>query len=146
MTEDDKENRQLVRFGKTTLVEIKPGQSTLPIDTAAEWSNTYILINDIISLLKDDITVETFIDDEGNTKTRHHIPSQLLQWVQTNIKMREQIWKMMGGEARVEGQKQHARNMADLIFQMGKDAKTRDELDEKIKIVIDAEFADEYVG
>ena len=115
------ENNAIDEFKYTSLVEIKPGKSNLMIDTAKEWQKGFVLVNSIVARLGEDIWDEQFEDDNGNTHTRTHINQQLLPWVQERRRLMEQFWKISGGEAVVEGQKQAYRNLADMIFSARQD-------------------------
>ena len=143
MTVDEDIKHPLAKFENTILVEIKPGESTLPIETAAEWSKGFMLINKVISEIVKDTFIEDYIDEAGDERRSTHIHPQLLSFLQERRRLQDQIWKFVGGEAVVEGKKQAMRNMADIIFGLGKNAKMREEKKEEIKKMIEVEFTNE---
>lgn len=144
MSKEKEQKLALTNFERTVLVEIKPGKSTLPIDTASEWTKGFMLVNQVISELLADTFIEEYVDEVGSNRRQTHIHPQLLPFIQERRRLQEQIWKLMGGEAVVEGKKQVMKNLADMIFEMGKDIKTREENKDEIKNIIEAEFDDEY--
>ena len=143
MSEKKEEKHPIEKFKSTVLLNIDAGKSTLPIDTAAEWNKGYVLINEVIYRLYNDTYTEDFIDEIGEKRKQTHIHNQLLPFLQERRRMQEQIWKLMGGEAVVEGQKQVMRNIADMIFNIGKDPKLRESNKDKIKEIIETEFNNE---
>lgn len=137
---ETKENKD---FDETALMKIEKGQSTLPIQVAAEWTKGYKLINKVISMMNADTFVETYEDDVGKDRRRTHIHSQLLPFLQERRRMADQIWKFVGGEAINEGRKKIMHNMADIIFQMTQDddflEKHKDKIQDILEIVPDAD-------
>ena len=62
------EETALEKFEYTTLVKINPKQSTLPIDTAAEWTKGYMLINWVLLELAKDTYIEHYRDELGKKR------------------------------------------------------------------------------
>jgi len=61
MTKQEEETA-IEEFKYTTLVKIDPGESTLPIDTVAEWFKGFELVNQVIYLLFISNLTEDWID------------------------------------------------------------------------------------
>ena len=141
-SEDPQENpiEEIEAFEYTTLVKINPGQSTLPIDTAAEWNKGYMLVNSVILELAQDTYIETYEDEVGETRRRTHVNPQLLSFLQERRKLADQIWKISGGEAIIEGKKELYRKQADLIFQMSQDRDFKKKHRGKIEKILEAEL------
>lgn len=146
MSDNDDQEHSLANFDRTVLLKIKPGKSTLPIETAAEWTKGFMLVNKVISELLGDTFVEKYTDETGNERSQTHIHPQLLPFIQERRRLQDQIWKLLGGEAVVEGKKQAMKNLADMIFHLGKDAKNREANKQKIKEIIEVELEDEFNG
>ena len=112
------EETAITAFEYTTLVKINPKQSTLPIDTTAEWTKGYMLINSLLYELAKDTYTEKYKDELGEERRLTHVHPQLLAFMQERRRLQDQIWKISGGEAVNEGKKEFFRKQADFIFQI----------------------------
>ena len=130
-------------FEYTTLVKINPKQSTLPIDTAAEWTKGYMFLNSVLLELAKDTFVEEYIDEIGEQRRRTHIHPQMLPFMQERRRLQEQIWKISGGEAVNEGKKEFFKKQADFIFQMSQDVEFKDKHKDSVRKIIEAEVYEE---
>ena len=142
MAEQVKETA-IEKFKYTTLVKINPKQSTLPIDTAAEWTKGYMLINFVLLELAKDIYVEEYRDETGKKRRLTHVHPQMLPFMQERRKLQEQIWKISGGEAVNEGKKEFFKKQADFIFQMSQDLDFKDEHRNAVRKILEAEIYEE---
>jgi len=142
MMTEDKED-EIEKFEYTTLVKINPKQSTLPIDTAAEWTKGYMFLNMVLLELAKDTHVEEFVDEVGHERRRTHIHPQMLPFLQERRRLQEQIWKISGGEAVNEGKKEFFKKQADFIFQMSQDVDFKDKHRDKVKKILEAEIYEE---
>lgn len=138
-----KDGEALQKFEYTTLVKINPKQSTLPIDTAAEWTKGYMLINLVLLELAKDTYIEHYRDELGKKRRITHVHPQMLAFFQERRKLQEQIWKISGGEAVNEGKKEFFKKQADFIFQMSQDIEFKDKHRDTIKKVLEAELYEE---
>jgi len=127
-------------FKYTALVKINPKQSTLPIDTTAEWTKGYMLINMILLELARDTYTETYTDEFGEERRLTHVHPQMLSFLQERRRLQEQIWKISGGEAVIEGKKELFKKQADLIFQMSQDHAFKERHKDKVQKIIEAEI------
>ncbi len=118
---EDTEEDAIEEFDTTVLVRINPKESTLPIDTAAEWTKGFSLINTLIKELADHRYTEEFFDEGGKKRSRVMMHPQLLGYMQERRHMIDQIFKLMGGEVANEFKKEGAKKLADFIFQMQMD-------------------------
>jgi len=146
MTEQEEiveKEEALKEFEYTTLVKINPKESTLPIDTAAEWTKGYMLINFVLLELAKDIYIEHYIDEFGKDRRLTHLHPQMLQFFQERRKLQEQIWKISGGEAVNEGKKEFFKKQADFIFQMSQDLEFKDKHRGSVKKILEAEIFEE---
>jgi hypothetical protein len=142
MTEQVKETA-IKKFEYLTLVKINPGESTLPIDTVAEWSKAFGLVNYVIYLLGKSIYIEEYRDELGVMRELPKIHPQLLSFMQERRKLQDQMWKISGGEARNEGKKEFFRKQADFIFQMSQDNDFKEKHKESMKKILEAEIYEE---
>ena len=142
MTEQEEEN-PIEEFKYTALVKINPKQSTLPIDTAAEWTKGYMLLNMTLLELAKDTYTEEYIDEVGAKRRRTHVNPQLLPFLQERRRLQEQIWKISGGEAVIEGKKELFKKQADLIFQMSQDYDFKKKYKHKVEKILEAEIFEE---
>lgn len=142
MTEQKEEYpiEEVEEFKYTTLVKINPKQSTLPIDTTAEWTKGYMLINLILLELAKDTYTETFTDETGETRRRTHVHPQLLSFEVERRKLQDQIWKISGGEAVLEVKKELFKKEAELIFQMSQDRDFKKKYRGKIEEILETEI------
>lgn len=115
-------------FDTTVLVRINPRESTLPIDTSAEWTKGFSLINTLIKELSDHRYIEEFEDNGGVKRTRPMMHPQLLGYMQERRHMMDQIFKFMGGEVANELKKESAKKLAGFLFNL-----QIDEIKEKYK-------------
>lgn len=118
---EDSEESAIEEFDTTVLVRINPKESTLPIDTAAEWTKGFSLINTLIKELADHRYIEEFEDSSGVKRTRPMLHPQLLGYMQERRHMIDQIFKVMGGEVANEFKKEGAKKLADFLFQLQMD-------------------------
>ena len=102
---------------KTFLVQINPGQSTLPIDVASTWTQGFLYINKILEMIDKDTFVETFLDETGKDRRQTHIHPLLLPMMQERRRMIEQVWKISGGEIMNEAKKTIVKSFAKQIFE-----------------------------
>jgi hypothetical protein len=143
MTEQTAETEELDEvkpFEYTTLVKINPKQSTLPIDTASEWTKGYMFLNMILLELAKDTYVEKYKDELGKQRRITHIHPQMLSFLQERRRLQEQIWKISGGEAVNEGKKEFFKKQADFIFQMSQDVEFKEKHKDEIKKVLEADL------
>ena len=138
-TEEDPQEYPIEEFRYTTLVRINPKQSTLPIDTAAEWKKGYELINVILYKIAKDTYTENYIDETGKKRRLTHVHPQLLSFIQERRRLQDQIWKISGGEAVMEVKKELFKKEAELIFQMSQDRDFKKKYKGKIEKVLEAE-------
>ena len=144
MTEQTEiEENAIEKFEYLTLVKINPGESTLPIDTVAEWSKAFGLVNYVIYLMGKSIYVEEYKDELGVMREIPKIHPQLLPFIQERRKLQDQMWKISGGEARNEGAKEFFRKQADFIFQMSQDNDFKEKHKENMKKILEAEIYEE---
>jgi len=115
-------------FDTTVLVRINPRESTLPIDTSAEWTKGFSLINTLIKELSDHRYIEEFEDNSGVKRTRPMMHPQLLGYMQERRHMMDQIFKFLGGEVANELKKESAKKLAGFLFNL-----QIDEIKEKYK-------------
>ena len=127
-------------FEYTTLVKINPKESTLPIDTVAEWQKGFGLVNYVIYLLGKSIRVEKYTNEFGDEVEEPKIHPQLLSFMQERRKLQDQMWKISGGEARNEGKKEFFKKQADFIFQMSQDEDFKDKHRNTVKKILEAEL------
>jgi len=106
------------KFDTTILVKINPKESSLPIDTAAEWTKGFGLINTLVKELVDNRYIEEFEDSGGKRRKRAMLHPQLLGYIQERRKMIDQIFKLSGGELFNEVKKESVKKMAGFIFDM----------------------------
>jgi len=138
-----KQEEAIEEFKYTTLVKINPGESTLPIDTVAEWSKGFGLVNYVIYLLSKSIYIEEYIDELGKDRAVPKIHPQLLAFMQERRKLQDQMWKISGGEARMEGKKELYKKEADFIFQMSQDNEFKEKHKKSIRKILEAEIYEE---
>ena len=142
MTEQEEETA-IEEFKYTTLVKINPGESTLPIDTVAEWFKGFDLVNHVIYLLSKSTYTDVWIDETGEERKIPKVHPLLLPFMQERRKLQDQIWKIGGGEALMEGKKEFFKKQADLIFQMSQDEEFKEKHKAKVQKIIEAEIFEE---
>ena len=130
-------------FKYTTLVKINEHESNLPIDTVAEWFKGFDLVNHVIYLLSKSTYTEEWRDETGEVREIPKVHPLLLPFMQERRKLQDQIWKIGGGEAIMEGKKELFRKQADLIFQMSQDNDFKEKYKEKVQKIIEAEIFEE---
>lgn len=144
MTEQETDLVEAIEeFKYTALVKINPKQSTLPIDTTAEWTKGYMLLNMVLLELAKDTYTEEYIDELGEKRRLTHVHPQMLSFLQERRRLQEQIWKISGGEAVLEGKKELFKKQADLIFQMSQDHAFKEKHKSKVQKIIEAEIFEE---
>lgn len=139
----DQEETAIEKFEYTTLVKIDPGESTLIIDTVAEWKKGFGLVNYVIYLLSKSIYIEDYIDELGVRREMPKIHPQLLAFMQERRKLQDQMWKIGGGEAQMEGKKELYKKQADFIFEMSQDNVFKEKHKKKIRKILEAEIYEE---
>ena len=145
MTEEKEDPQEfpIEEFKYTTLVKIDPGQSTLPIDTVAEWSKGFGLVNYIIYLLSKSMYIEKYTDEFGVPREIPKIHPQLLSFMQERRKLQDQMWKIGGGEALMEAKKELYKKQADFIFQMAQDYDFKKKHEKSMRKILEAEIYEE---
>jgi len=132
----DKKPALASEFETTKLLIIDPKKSTLPVDTSAEWTKGFMLINKLIKLLADATYTEKIYDDYGEGHEKPVLHPQLLGYLQERRHMIDQIWKISGGEVINEGKKEIAKNLARAMFEIQQDGEIKDKYrQEAIKII-----------
>ena len=121
MTTVESDKNAIEKFDTTVLVRINPHESTLPVDTSAEWSKGFGLINQLVKELTDLRYVEEFEDTGGKMRKRAMLHPQLLGYIQERRKMIDQIFKLSGGELVNEINKAGAKKLANFLFEMQMD-------------------------
>lgn len=138
-----KEETAIEKFEYTTLVKINPGESTLPIDTVAEWTKGFGLVNYVIYLLSNAIRIEKYTNELGEEIEEPKIHPQLLPFMQERRRLQDQMWKISGGEARMEGKKELYKKQADFIFEMSQDNEFKEKHKKNIRKILEAEIYEE---
>ncbi len=141
--QEEIEENVIEEFKYTTLVRINPGESTLPIDTVAEWFKGFELVNHIVYLLSKATYTEKWTDETGEKREIPKVHPLLLPFIQERRKLQDQIWKIGGGEALMEGKKELFKKQADLIFQMSQDQDFKEKYKDKVQKIIEAEIFEE---
>lgn len=142
MTMVETEESAIVEFDTTMLVRINPRESSLPIDTAAEWTKGFGLINVLVKELSDHRYIEEFQDNSGVTRTRPMLHPQLLGYIQERRKMIDQIFKLSGGEIANEIKKESAKKLASFLFDMQVDG-IKEKYKKEAYEIIELEVLDE---
>ena len=137
---EDPQEYPIEEFKYTTLVKINPGESTLPIDTVAEWFKGFELVNHLIYLLSKSTYTEKWTDEFNEEHEQPKIHPLLLPFMQERRKLQDQMWKISGGEAIMEGKKELYKKQADLIFQMSQDRDFKKKHRKKIEKILEAEL------
>jgi len=137
----ESEESAIEEFDTTILVRINPRESTLPIDTSAEWTKGFGLINVLIKELSDHRYIEKFLDSNGDERTRPMMHPQLLGYIQERRKQMDQIFKFMGGEVANEVQKENAKQLAKFLFQLQTD-KIKEQYKKDAYDIIELEVSD----
>ena len=141
MSEDEEYPiEEVEEFKYTALVKINPKQSTLPIDTAAEWFKGFNLVNYIIYLLGKAIYIEEYKDELGVLRKIPKVHPQLLAYMQERRKLQDQIWKISGGEAVLEGKKEFFKKQAEFIFQMSQDKEFKKKYKSQMEKTLEVEI------
>lgn len=122
----------IISFETTELMNINPKESTLPIDTVAEWTKGFSLVNEIIHLLSEDTYLEEFEDSSGEVHTRHRINPMLLPFLKERRALMDQFYKVSGGEAVNEAKKEVSKSLANAIFNFKQDRKVNEKNREKV--------------
>ena len=135
MTMVESEDSAIMEFDTTMLVRINPRESSLPIDTAAEWKKGFGLINILIKELSDHRYIEEFEDDRGIKREKAMLHPQLLAYIGERRKMIDQIFKLSGGEIANEIKKESAKKLANFLFQMQMDEIKEEHKKEAYKII-----------
>jgi hypothetical protein len=130
-------------FETTALVRINPKEATLPIDTSAEWTKGFILVNKLIKELADVRYTESYIDEVGDKRSRMVLHPQLLGYIQERRKMIDQIWKVSGGEVVNEGKKEAIKNMARILFETQIERKTKEKYRDDVINILEVDVNDE---
>lgn len=130
-------------FETTALVRINPKEATLPIDTSAEWTKGFMLINQLIKELADIRYTESYIDETGEKRSRMVLHPQLLGYIQERRHMIDQIWKVSGGEVVNEGRKEAIKNMARILFETQVERKTKEKYRKDVINILEVEENDE---
>jgi len=129
----------LDEFEVTALIKVKPNEVTLPVDTSAEWTKGFMLVNKLIKELAEVRYKEAYIDSSGIRRERIVLHPQLLSYLQERRKLLDQIWKISGGEIINEGRKEMAKGLAKAIFEAQMDDKVKKKYEEKAKKIIEIE-------
>lgn len=130
----------IVQFCETQLINVRPGDASLPIDTSAEWTKGFQLINQLIYELYQEKYVEDFEDDNGNSRQRTRFHPQLLPLIQERRRTIDQIYKISGKEATNEVKKEFGKLAAKAIFEGTKDRDLKEKHKQTAIEIIEAEF------
>lgn len=142
MTMVETKQSAIVEFDTTMLVRINPRESSLPIDTAAEWTKGFGLINILVKELSDHRYIEEFEDNGGVKRKRPMLHPQLLGYIQERRKMIDQIFKLSGGEIDNEIKKESAKKLASFLFEMQVDG-IKEKYKKEAYNIIELEVLDE---
>lgn len=135
----DSEEDALEKFDETVLVRINPTQSTLPIDTSAEWTKGFALVNQLIKELAEERYQDTYTDELGKTHKITKLHPQLPTYIDLRRKLMDQIWKISGQEAATEVKKETAKTLAKMIFETQMDRDTKEKYRKHVEKIIEVE-------
>jgi len=132
MAEKNKKRKIIpVLTNETALVRIKPEDVTLAIEAASEMKRDFVFINNMIFLMGQDTRQEITEDEDGNKITRTIINPHIIEWVRLKNKYGNDLWKMTGGEAITEAQKEKVKIFSKILYDRYKDDPDKIEEDEK---------------
>lgn len=126
-------------FKETALLNIDLKDTTLPIDTSAEWTKGFKLVNQLIYELAKERYVEEFVDETGEARSRPVLHPQLLSYIQERRKQIDQIFRMSGGDIVNEFKKETAKKLASFVFEMQSDPKTKEQYKKEAYKIIETE-------
>jgi len=135
----DSKKDALEKFDETILVRINPAESTLPIDTSAEWTKGFALVNQIIFELAQERYQDTYTDELGNKHMITKLHPQLPTYIDLRRKLMDQIWKISGGEAVNEVKKETAKNLAKMVFETQMDKNIKEKYRKHVEKIIEVE-------
>lgn len=120
---------------ETVLVRIEAEKATLPLDTVAEVSKGFALLNKLLYEVLKDKYKDEIVDSSGNVRkiTKYH--PWTLEILKERRRTLDQIWKFQGGEALNEARKESAKRFADKIFDMQEPDIKKKHKDEFIEIL-----------
>lgn len=125
------DQRRIVEYPTESIVVVRmdPNKITLPVDAVSEMTKDFVLINNIIALLKDDMRQEIETDDEGNRRTRSILNPSMIHWMRLKRDLINDLWKMAGGEVQQQIMKEKAAIVGKILFQEMKKM-SKEELEE----------------
>ncbi len=134
------EKFELKDFGQTYVLRVSEKETNLPIDTAAELTKGFVLVNDLIGRLYREIYLEEHEDRSGNTRERTVVHPLLLKLVEERRKTLDQIFKMSGGEMIQEAGKETMKQYIKKIFEFSQDREVKEKYKDQVRKTIESQF------
>jgi hypothetical protein len=136
----EKESEEL-DINKTFLVQVRPEQSTLPVDVAATWTQGFMYIHKILQMIDQDAYVEHYIDEAGKERRQTHIHPLVLPMLQERRRMLDQVIKLTGVDVMNEAKKEVVKNFAKQLYE-SQLSKQKEQYEEQFKEIIEAEVSE----
>lgn len=126
--------RQIIPMlmNEVALVQIHPEDVTLAIEAASEMKKDFVFINNMVFLMAQDTRQEITEDEDGNFITRTIHNPHMLEWFRLKRQYTLDLWKMTGGEAITEAQKEKVRLFGKILYDRYKNNPERIKEDEEI--------------
>lgn len=130
----EKKKRQIIPIvmNEVALVQIHPEDVTLAIEAASEMKKDFVFINNMVFLMAQDTRQEITKDEDGNIITRTIHNPHMLEWFRLKRQYALDLWKMTGGEAVTEAQKEKVRLFGKILYDRYKNNPERIKEDEEI--------------
>lgn len=136
MSEDEK--YELIPMEDTLVLAVSPDESTLLIDTANELNKGYMWLNTLLGEVLNERYREIYVDDEGNKRARTKFHPMTMKLLEERRKTIDQMFRILGGEARNEIAKEAGKYAARAIFEASKNKETKQKYKKQAIQVIEA--------
>jgi len=125
-------------------MNLDPIKSTLALDTMAEWTKGFLLVNEIILKLNESTYMDEFIDNSGKTRKKPKIHPLLLPFMKERRVLMDQYWKISGGEAVNEAKKEISKQLATTIFNFKQNKEANEKFKDNVIEILEKESEDNY--
>jgi len=121
--QEKSKRRQIIPVltNEIALARIEPENVTLAIEATSEMKRDFVFINNMIVLMGQDTRQEITEEEDGTKIVRTIQNPHMLEWFRLKRQYALDIWKMTGGEAITEAQKEKVKIFGKLLYDRYKD-------------------------
>lgn len=140
---EDEKKQELIPMSQTFITSLDSEKPSLPQDTARELQKGIHWVNTLLEDVLNERFQEELEDRNGERHSQTHFHPLTMKLMEEQRKRIDQMWKILGGEARNEALKDVAKLTAKAIFQASQNQESKRKHKEDAIEILEADVYEE---